>query len=323
MCALLLVVSLPAYAQVRVPLPDVRIDLRYDIIDGGAERHRLQTALRLQQQVQFTEAASVVGFVATGGRFASRWVTWADLRAGEDSVDPFRPQLRQLYGQYTTDTYRFQVGSVPPVKGVISPTGLDPAGWIDGSRFEWYFAAASTLELVAGRLADFRTPSIFNRPLLFGDLQRTNYAEAELSAQLDDQWRGELSVEHLRVLYLRSELRRTIDQIEWFVEVLYNTDSRAAGYGATLVLDDLPFGLDVQATYAYKDEAIGPRGELADDFFTFGHSLRLNVRRRVAARYGFRWFAELIVAERPEADGFLDDVYTRFNTGLSWRRPRR
>jgi len=301
----------------------VRIDLRYDIIDGGAERHRLQTALRLQQRVQFTEAASIVGFVATGGRFASRWVTWADLREDEDSVDPFRPQLRQLYGQYTTDAYRLQVGSVPPVKGVISPTGLDPAGWIDGGRLEWYFAPESALEVVVGRLGGVRTPSIFDRPLLFSDPQRANYAEMEVSAQLDAQWRGEFSVEYLRALYLRGELRRTLGQLEWFVELLYNTESQSAGYGVTMVLGDLPFGLDVQATYAYKDEAIGLRGELADDFFTFGQNIRLNVRRPFASHLGFRWFAELIVAERPEADGFLDAVYTRFNTGLNWRRPRR
>ncbi|MEM6645647.1 MAG: hypothetical protein AAF730_05305 [Bacteroidota bacterium] len=323
MCALLLAASLPARAQVRVPLPDIRVDLRYDVIDGGDERHRLQTALRLQQRVQLTEAASVIGFVATGGRFASRWVTWADLREGEDSVDPFCPHFRQLYGQYTTDAYRMQVGAIPSVKGVISPTGLDPAGWIDGGRFEWYFAAESALEMVVGRLGDVRTPGVFDRSLPFGNPQRTNYAEMEVSAQLEATWRGELSVEHLRVLYLRTELRRTLDPIEWFVELLYNTDSQAAGYGATLALRDLPLGLVVQATYAYKDEAIGQRGELADDFFTFGQSIRLNVRRPFASRLGFRWFAELIVAERPEADGLLDDVYTRFNTGLNWRRPRR
>ncbi|GAB5521464.1 MAG: hypothetical protein RhofKO_37150 [Rhodothermales bacterium] len=315
--------SLPAQAQVHVPLPDVRVDLRYDRIDQGNERHRLQTALRLQQQVRITETVSLVGFVVTGGRFASRWVTWADLRDGEDSVDPFRPQLRQLYGQYTSDTYRWQVGAIPPVKAVISPTGLDPAGWIDGARFEWYFAEESTMEFVVGRLGEIRTPSVFDRPLLFSNPQRTNYAEMEISKQLDATWRGEFSVEHLRVLYLRSELRRTFDDLEWFVEMLYNTDSQAFSYGATLGLSGLPLGLDVDGTYANKDAGIGLRGELADDFFTFGHSLRFNARIPFAPRYGFRWFMEVIIAERPEGEGFLDDVYTRFNTGLNWRLPRR
>lgn len=324
----------PLHGQVTLAYPDLRVDARYDVIDGGAVRDRFQTALRVRQRVGLGEVVEVVAFVATGDEFASRWVTLHDFRPGRSATDPFRPHLRQLYLQVARPRYRIQAGAIPPVKAVISPTGLDPVGWVDGVRFEWYNAPEGTVEMVIGRLGSVASPSLFARPSPFLQPDRLNYFEMEVSQQIVPWLRVEGSTEHLRDPYLRGEIRWMPDvALELFTEALYNTDTGAVNYGTTLALDPLAVLLgryagraELALNHAYKGEGIGLRGELADDFFTFGHSVTIEPEVILSRQWGIDLGGKLIIAERPEDTepaGFFDGVYTRVNVELGWRLPQR
>lgn len=321
--AIVLLVSASAQAQVRVPRPDVRVDARYDVVEGGALARRWQAALRIGAQVD-AGPVRVVGFVASGDDFASRWATVYDAHDGGSALADDRPRLRRLYLERETASYRVQAGAVPPVKATISPTGLDPVGWIDGVRAEWYAPSGGTLEGVAGRLGDIETPSVLARPFVFAHPKRLNYAEVEFSQPFPGGWGAEASVEYLRALYLRGEVRAAAGAAEVIVEALYTPTRDAVVVGTTLALDALrPFGApgraEVAVRHAFKDRDIGLRGELADDFVTFGHSFTAELDVAVSPRHGLTANAEAIVAEGVGVTGLRGAVYTRFNVGLGWR----
>lgn len=324
----LLAISGPAtLGQPRLERPDVRADVRYDAIDGSSVRERLQTAVRLEQRVAFSERVSGVLFVATGDAFDSRWVTVHDFRPGAGDVDPFRPRLRRAFVEARGARFRVQGGAIPPVKAVVSPTGLDPDGWIDGVRAEWYNAPGGTVEAVVGRLGSVETPSVFARPSPFAKPARANYAELEVSQQVRPWLRLEGSAEYLRALYLRSEVRwMPAETAEVFSEVLYNADRRAVIFGTTVEADPAALLLGrargrvtVELAHAYKDAGIGLRGVLSDDFVTFGHSGRASVTAVLSRALGLRGWVEGILAEDAAQPG--GEAYTRFKAGLSWRLP--
>ena len=312
--------------------PDLRLDLRYDVIDGGAVRDRLQTALRYRHRVGLSDRFDLVGFVATGDDFASRWVTLADFRPGRSETDAFRPRLRQLYVEYRDDRVRAQAGVVPPVKAVISPTGLDPVGWIDGARFEWFNAPGGTVEFVAGRLGDVDRPGLFVRRTVWTEPDRVNYFEVESSQQVVSWLRIETSFEVLHDVYLRGELRWTPrPSIEMFTEALHNTATGSVNHGTTVVFDPLAFWrpsaagrAELALNHSYIGRDIGLRGELADDFFTYGHSVTIEPGFVLSEHHGLELGGEIIVAEQPAGRrpaGFFEEVYTRVNVVLGWRLP--
>ena len=321
-----------ARAEVALPRPDLRVDLRYDVIDGGAVRDRLQTALRYRQRVELRDQWALVGFVSTGDDFASRWVTLADFRRGNDDTDPFRPRLRQLFVEYRSEHLRAQAGVIPPVKAVISPTGLDPVGWIDGARLEWFNAPDGTVEMVVGRLGEVDEPDLFARRTVWTEPDRANYLEIESSQQIVPWLRIETSLEVLHDVYLRGEIRWTPNPwFELFTEALHNTATGAVNYGTTVVVDPLAHLLphaaertEVALNHSYIGRDIGLRGELADDFFTYGHSVTLEPAVVLSADHGLELGGEIIVAEQPAGRrpaGFFEEVYTRVNVGLGWRLP--
>ena len=313
----------------RLDPPDVRVDARYDTIEGGTVRERLQGALRVEQRSTFFDTVDLVLFVATGDAFSSRWVTLHDFRPGEDAVDPFRPHLRQVYLQVRRPRFRLQLGAIPPVKAVISPTGLDPAGWIDGARFEWYNAPGGTVEFVAGRLGSIETPSVFARPFPLARPARVNYGEVEVSQHVRPWLRLEGSVEYLHDPYVRSEVRWIPSETEeLFAEVLYNLDTGTVNYGTTLsaapfsaLLGGNGMHTTLELRHAFKGEEIGLRGVLSDDFVTFGHSITATLTVHLARTLGLRGRVEGLLAEWPDPEPRRGDVYTRLKVGIGWRLP--
>lgn len=318
----------PAAAQVRLETPSVRVDLRYDVIDGAAVAQRLQGALRWEQHLRLSEPLRLIGFVATGSSFSSRWYTVHNFRTDATFAEAPRPRLRQFYVQWERPAYRLQAGAIPPVKAVISPTGLDPAGWIDGVRAEWYPSADGTVEMVLGRLGNVNDPGIFQHPTVFVEPSIVNYAELEISQHLWSWLRAEASAEYLRDPYLRGELRWTPQQpAEAFLEALFNTDTGALSYGSTLTLDPVILlggsveGIELFLRHAFIDSGIGLRGELADDFFTFGHSVEARLQLPLWREGGLSTRLRLIAAEREPDDPSDRNLYTRFTTELRWRFP--
>lgn len=317
-----------SHAQMHLLTPDVRVEARYDVVEEGALAQRIQGALRVNGGVALGETFSLVAFLASGDDFASRWATLYDARTGRAVPGGEGVRLRRLYGQWSRPRYRMQLGAIPPVKAVVSPTGLDPAGWIDGARLEWYLPAEGTVEAVVGRLGEIETPSVFARPFLFTQPLRANYAEIEVSQPLSANLRAEASVEYLHAPYLRSELRWASGKgtPEVIGEVLYNAADRAVSVGTTVHLDPLAaLGQHHRVTFtlrhAYKDEAIGLRGRLADEFVTFGHSLTAVAEVVLSERYGLDAEVEAIVSEGVGVEGLEGDRYTRFKVVVGWRWP--
>ena len=324
--------ALPGSAQTVLRDVDLRFDTRYDNIDNGRIEERLQGAIRLGLRVDFNGFMDLVAFMSTGNKFTSRWSTLRDYNGGQDA-DPLAPRIRHVYLQKVYKHFRIQAGAIPPVKNVVSPTGLEPVGWIDGARFEWYNAESSAIELVIGRLGSLRTPNAFARPTPFLSPQKINYVELEASQQVTEQIRLEGSAEYFKDPFLRGEIRlNTKSDIETIAEALVILDSRVFKTGLTVQFDVLktlfdgqPDRLTLMVNHAYKDDAIGLRGQLADDFFTFGHSVTIKPAGTLSKLWGLRWAVEAIFAEQPDtldpelASLSNNDIYTRLKIAIQWR----
>ena len=303
----------------------LRVETRYDNVDQGRVRNRLQGAIRLGMRADFNDVFDLVVFLTTGDNYTSRWSTFRNY-AGAQNTDPLNLHLRQVYAQIERDGFRIHAGAIPPVKNVVSPTGLEPIGWIDGARFEWFNAPNGTVEFGIGRLGSLDTPNAFARPTPFLDPSVLNYLELEISQQVGTPFLVEASAEYFIDPYMRGEIRYlSCGGIEAFAEALFNLDHKAINTGVTLLFNELPRGLSFRINHAFKAETIGIRGELADDFFTFGHSFTLRPAGVISRRWGLSWNVETIFAERPASfetgipDRTSEGVYTRLKIVVQWR----
>ena len=228
---MVLLFAWPCRAQTTLEDVQLRVETRYDNVDQGRVRDRLQGAIRLGLRANFNNVFDLVTFLTTGDKYTSRWSTFRNY-AGAEIPDPLNLHLRQVYLQVLRDDFRIQAGAIPPVKNVVSPTGLEPVGWIDGARFEWFNASNGTVELVIGRLGSLDTPNAFARPLPFIDPSILNYFELEISQQVGTHFRIEASAEHFIEPYIRGEIRFIAKRgIEAFAEALFNLDHEAINTG--------------------------------------------------------------------------------------------
>ncbi len=291
-------------APIRIDEAYLKLDARYDNSDGG-DLERIQGAVRAGLTVALYDAVDVAGFLCTGSKFSSRWNDLRNLSdPGEDK--PFDISLRQLYLMKKFGRCRFQLGAIPPVKNLVSSTGLSDEGWIDGARFEIETGLNGVLEFVAGSITDLEKPGVFSRDFDF------NYAEIELSQRIAGSIIAEMSVEYFDdETYLRGELRTELQpfadrSVELAAEGMANLDDtgHAVGLGAEADLLHWLTGkyknrITLKLLYTYLHPEIGARGKLIEDFSTLGDSLSVQLHGNLYKRYGLKWFSKTIVAEDP------------------------
>lgn len=310
---LLILVASPASAQ-RLDAFSLRWDTRYDNVDLGEVKDRVQGSVRLALTVDVWSLVEVVGFASTGDSYTSRWTDLYDFReAGSDS--DFSVYFRRLFVQRAWDWGRVQLGAIPPIKNVASGTGLNSAGWVDGGRVEVYVGEL-TVELVGGSITDLDNPDLFSRDL---DL---NFAELELTWDVLPNLTLEATGEWLAdEVYLRTEGRLELGlwsnrRLQLWGEFIANVSRQVVAGDIGLAFDlghwlsgDIEDRLVVQVDYRHLDREIGLRGALVDDFFIYGHALTVELEGDLVEGGVVHWFSRNIFADQPR---FLVGVGFRF-----------
>ena len=271
---------------------------RYDFATG--DTNRLQGALRVIFVLNTVGGVELVGLVSSGNKYNSRWST---LHTFNDDDRSLGLNVRRLYLRRAFEHFRLELGSVPPVKGRVSSTGLNPAGWIDGGRVVADYGSGQ-LEVAAGSFRDFRTPNFFNRAagLAF------NYLEVELSQRVFKFLSVEASGEYIeQTPYLRGELRLDLEpllghNVELVLEGLVRTDNGAVVYGPTLAIDLLGLWsptlddyLTFKTFYSVVDDDIGNRGIQTEDFFSTGRTVTLWLKGKI--HRGFKWNVRAVAGD--------------------------
>lgn len=300
--AVLLVSALaaPARADVEISAAQFRLGTRYDAIDFGDDASRVQATARLGLRVHLLPRLELVSLVSSGPTYTSSWTTIHNRDGSE--ADDFRLYARHLYLESRLARLRLQLGTIPPVKGVVSSTGLRALGWIDGARADYDYGSG-IVEIVAGQISDLDNPNTLTRDKGF------NYLEVEISQSIADWLIAEASVDYLDPSpYARSELRAVKlwgprGDLGAAAEGFVNLDNGALSYrvsGAADILDlalqRYPKRLAVEAAFGFVSSRIGLRGELSDDFYTFGHYVTVKASGVISHRHGLRWFVKNTIA---------------------------
>ena len=307
-----------------VPLQDtpiqaltLRFDTRYDVIDWGADENRLQNSALVAFQVDLFAGVDLAGMASTGPRFQSRWSTWRDLNGEEPERMALLP--RQLYlERWFADDVRIQAGSVPPVKGDVSTSGLEDIGWIDGIRAELHRPSGFVIEGVGGSLTDVDEPDLFIRE------RRLDYAELETGHPLPAGFEWESAYHWIGGgHYLQAEAgwsgeaadgRAGELRIEGAIELA--TGATQAVVGGRTDLGVLITGnptwedrLELRAHCRWVDPDYGLFGTLAEDFYQFGTEcrVRLDGDFDTAGRLGWnlRYIAPIGPGLAPRFDAVL------------------
>lgn len=294
----------------------LRFDSRYDRIDGGAQANRLQNSALVSFTLDLAAGVQLAAMAVTGDDFTSRWHTWYDLRDGD--TERMALALRQLYVQRWFGPLRVQAGSLAPVKGSVSTTGLEDLGWIDGVRAEVHSSGGGVVEVVGGSLTDPGEPDLFlrQRRLDYGELEAGHplplglamegavhvlgeaiYPKAELS------WRGD---GRLSALQLR---------VEGAVQARSGATQGAAGVWADvgqLATDREGWHgrLRTQASCRWVDPDFGIFGALAEDFYQYGGECRLRARGHVDPKGYLAWDVRYIAP-------ITADLVPRLDVGLT------
>jgi hypothetical protein len=234
---------------------------------------------------------------SSGSRFQSRWSTATDFEPPRER-DFMEIFVRQLYLQYDKDNWRVQMGVIPPVKNLASSTGLEASGWLDGIRLTNEVVDGFVVELVAGGLNNLDEPNAFTRP------RELNYAEIELTKQFSDRFGAEISAEIVdKNAYSKLEFsyKHGNKSPRFVSELLLNASDETVSFGLsaqqdlnTLFSGRSNSGVNVFILYSYVDEAIGLRGTLADDFYAFGHALKVELEGPLSRKSGLGWFARQV-----------------------------
>lgn len=293
---LILCLNWDATAQ-KISFYRVTAETRYDNLDWGRERNRIQSALRVWTHVDLGKGLSARVLGSSGSRFQSRWSTATDFEPPRER-DFMSIYVRQLYLQYDHESWRIQMGVIPPIKNAASSTGLEASGWLDGIRLTNELSDGFVVEIVAGGLNNLDEPNAFTRP------RELNYAEIELTKQFDDRFGAELSAEVVdRDAYSKVEFsyKPTENWPKLVSEVLLNASNKTVSFGLSAQQDLNKWidgrtnsGVNVFLLYSYIDEKIGLRGTLADDFYAFGHAFKIEVEGPLSRKSGLGWFARQV-----------------------------
>ena len=273
----------------------LRFDSRYDRIDAGRQADRLQNSALVSFTTDLVAGVQLAGMAVTGDDFTSRWHTWYDLNGGDEARMALA--LRQLYLQRWFGPVRLQAGSLAPVKGSVSTTGLEDLGWIDGVRAEVHSDAGGVIEVVGGSLTDPDEPDLFLRQ------RRLDYGELEAGHPLSLGFEAEAAVHVLgEAVYPKAELSwRGTERLEALelrlegaIEARSGATQAAAGVWTDvgrLVTDRAGWHgrFRPQATCRWVDPDYGVFGSLSEDFYQFGGECRLRARGRIDPKGYLSW----------------------------------
>ena len=306
-----------AVALEQTPLESVtlRADTRYDNIDWGDERDRLQNSALVAFTLDLFWDVDLAAMATTGDDFTSRWATYRDLQGG----DPERMALsaRQLYLQRWFGPVRLQAGSLAPVKGAASASGLEDLGWIDGVRGEVHAESGFVVEVVGGSLTDVDEPDLFIRE------RALDYGELELGTPLPLGFEAEAAAHHLgENTYAKTELGWSDEAGRWptwRVEGGVNLQ-QGAFLGVAQTEVDVLFGptgneslkerIEFTGRCRLVQEEYGVFGALSEDFYQFGAECMTRLDGKIDNRRIVSWNVRYIAPMSP-------DLLPRFNIGLT------
>jgi len=288
--------SLELYAQ-KLSTVRMTVETRYDNLDWGRERNRIQAALRTWLTVDLGKSYSLVTHLSSGSRFQSRWSTATNFD-GKLDTEFMDMYVRQLFVQLERGSWRYQLGVIPPIKNVASRTGLEPSGWVDGARIVYKPKSTLSIETVVGGISRLNEPNAFTRK------KTANFAELEINYDVNEELGVDASTEILdKNTYQRLEFN--YDKGRGFptllAEGMYNVSNGTWATGISAQQDLNEFmsnrtnsGLRVRLFYAYIDENIGLRGTLSDDFYAYGHSFTVEAEGPLWRKAQLNWFARQI-----------------------------
>ncbi|MFT6821463.1 MAG: hypothetical protein ACJATT_005293 [Myxococcota bacterium] len=297
----------------------LRFDTRYDNIDGGRSRHRLQNSALVAAQVDLALGIDLAVMAVTGDRFQSRWSTWRDLNG--DEPERMSLSLRQLYLERTFGDFRVQIGSLSPVKGRVSTSGLEDLGWIDGGRVVYGKPEAVQIEAVLGSLTDPDEPDVFIRR------RQLDYAEIEVSVALPHNVEAEVAGHLLQDgRYVKAEVGwvfTSADDRSFSVRAEGGIELRQGAFlgiiGARSDMGVLLTGntdyadrLDLRLTLRHVDADYGLFGALSEDFYQFGTEFRVRANGDIDSNGIVSWNVRAIAP-------LSVDLLPRFDAGLSIR----
>lgn len=294
---LILLLSAAASNAQKVSSMRMTVESRYDNLDWGKQRNRLQAAIRTWVNMDLGNSFSLVTHVSSGSRFQSRWSTATNFD-GKLDTEFMDLYVRQLYLQLDKGKWRYQLGVIPPIKNVASRTGLEPSGWVDGARMVFKPQSNLSIETVIGGISRLNEPNAFTRK------KTANFAELEINYDMNEALGVDASTEVLdQNAYQRLEFN--YDKGRQFpsllVEGMYNVTNHTWATGLSAQQDFNEFiqgrtnsGVRLRLFYAYVDENIGLRGTLSDDFYAYGHSFTVEAEGPLWRKAQLNWFARQI-----------------------------
>lgn len=313
MTGVLLLMAFLGFARAEAPPPGplkhatLRFDSRYDRIHEVGGAHRLQNSALVGAEVETLAQVDLVVMAVTGEDYTSRWSSYRDL-SGQGQIDSMALSLRQLYLERHFGPARVQAGSLAPVKGAASTSGLEDLGWIDGLRAQAEVVEGLVVEGVGGSLADLDTPDLFVRQ------RRLNYGELEATWEPAAGWELESAgvvIDQARVL--RGEVgwsapREWTAPLELRGEVGGNLATRGTQLVARLETDLLEWVLDhpqavgrmrLRTHLRHVDPRYGRLGALSEDFYQYGTELMARLDGRIDRHGVVSWTVRRIEALTP------------------------
>jgi len=276
-------------------------ETRYDMLEYGDAYYRVQGAFRNWMTVDLGAGFSVKSHISSGERFQSRWSTATDFKKPAEKRF-MTLNIRQLYVEYEFERSRVQVGTIPPVKNVVTSTSLEATGWVDGLRYVHETANNWVFEFVAGGLNDLNQPNMFVRP------KKLNFVEFETNKSINERWFIDVKAEVLdKSPYLATELRfkPKANAPQLSAEYLTNLDNGsqsinvAASYDMNqLFVDRENSGIKTYFLFSTIDEDIGLRGTLSDDFYDLGTSFIIEMEGPLKRDLNLSWFARQVFMEQ-------------------------
>ena len=277
----------------------VSIDSRFDARSGKAPRY--QYRVKGGAEVFLSNNWSVNGFMATGSGFGSSYNL---IRTDADHDIA----LRRLFLRHQDDNSKTELGVIPPFKGRVSSTGLSKDGWLTGVRHVRDVAKKGKIEIVAGTLSEYEKPGIQHIEMDRG------YFELEYSSFLADKWAYEVSFERmLDDSFLRTEVRYQWSENKTLalelVDKLSDNKPKVVLSLEGETQGDYWFD-EYFLYYAYVNPEFGIRAELIEDFVDVGHALSFEIKSKITAVSGLKWFSKMEIYEGQ----------SRFQLGLSLKR---
>ncbi|MGE9292593.1 MAG: hypothetical protein ACQKBW_03185 [Puniceicoccales bacterium] len=284
-----------------------------DSLDAKGSWWQFRARIHYSLGIAATEIGDVKlkGLAGTGGRFIASWVNLVSTMGQPVTSRPFN--MRQIYLQYDYEGWQVQGGVLPPNGGDVTDLGYDSDGWMRGGRVTAPLGEGR-FEAVTGIIDNLNDPNAFN------SWGQWNYLGTKFIQPLPwYELQGWLAYEYLEDnSYIDFELQREWDLDDGIkllgqAEALYNFTTPSWAWGASARLQTEY--VNVILEYSYVNPDFGLRGELSEDFFTFGHRLDFELNGDVPFVKGLNWFVMTDVAEQ------LVRVRAGFNFGFGASTP--